>query len=134
MQLNAHQDRRAVEHARDVHAVSEPVAIVIVAAVVHEQWIVRVLLESELRILRRDRTRLTAVTGLARAPVAGKRFVLEEAPSFLCRGQGRRRTRIKRGRGRDRSPLLRDQCRDALAHMPVLEPSITTARLGVVVR
>ena len=74
-QRNGHQDRRIGEHPR--HAVAKAV----VAAVVHEERIVRVLVETLGGILRRHRTGVCAMAGTTRAAVAAERFVLEERPA-----------------------------------------------------
>src|SRR5262245_66607860 len=111
MQPYAHQNRGAVEHPRHVHAISKPITIVIVAAVVYEQRIVRVVLESLLRILWRHCSGLAAVTGLARAAVAGEGLLLEQPSAFLHRSHARRRTRVERRSERGRpSPRLREPC------------------------
>ena len=47
MQRNPHQDGGVLEHPRDVQSVAQAITIFIVAAVVHEQWIVRILAEAD---------------------------------------------------------------------------------------
>src|SRR5690606_24379446 len=67
-----HEHRRV---CRDpLHAVSET----IVAAVVPEEGIVRVLQEAEARLLRRQRARLLAVAGAASPPVSAECLALEQ--------------------------------------------------------
>jgi len=75
MQRDPHQDGGVVEHARD--AVSKSV----VAPVMDEERIIRILAEALLRVLWGHGSCFTTVTGQTGAAVAAKRFALEEAPT-----------------------------------------------------
>ena len=82
MQADAHENGGVVEHPRDVPAVAEAVAIVVVAAVVDEERIVAVLAKAAPRVFRRDRSGLAAVAGHTGAAVSAERLALEEAFPF----------------------------------------------------
>ena len=82
VQWYAHQEGGVFEHPGDVLSVAEPITIVIVAAVVDEERIIRVLAEAGPRICRRDRAGLAAVTGEAGPAVAAERLLVEEPRAF----------------------------------------------------
>ena len=52
VQPNPHQDRRALQHARDVLSVAKAIAVLIIAAVMNEERIVRVAAEAGARVRR----------------------------------------------------------------------------------
>ena len=78
MERNAHQEGGILEHPCDIHAVAKAITVFIVAPVVHEQWIVRVLAEASLRVPWRYGAGFTAVTGQAGSTVAAERLAVEE--------------------------------------------------------
>ena len=75
---NPHQDRGVLQHARDVLSVSKAIAVLIVAAVMNEERIGRVLAEAGPRVRRRHGAGFAAVTRQAGSSVAAERLAVEE--------------------------------------------------------
>ncbi len=79
VQANPHENGGVPEHPRDVRAVSEAIAIVVIATVVDEERVVAVREKAAPGVCRRDRSGFAAVAGEAGPAIAAEGLDFEES-------------------------------------------------------
>jgi hypothetical protein len=138
MERDTDQDGGIGKHSRGTPPVSKPVAILVIASVVAEERIARVIREPQLGVLRRNRAGLLAVACRARPSVAAEGLALDQPSSLdevAYRAQSRRNRPFYRVGRVSRSGVSREAERgERGARRRVLVPTLWRLRLARVRR